>query len=92
MNAIIFVTVQADAGSPTYRIWVDDLLIVERDFWPDVNERVIREQIYLDLEAGEHTIKLENIPKKTVGKVWISECTVNDISQPVLPSQIEFLL
>jgi hypothetical protein len=43
--------------APIYRVYVDDNLLTERDFiW---NNSFIRENIIVNLEPGEHSVKVE---------------------------------
>lgn len=56
---------------PTYRIWVDDNLYTEREFWPDCNVSYIEEHLIVDVEPGKHTLKLEKIRPKNREWVWV---------------------
>ena len=52
---------KGDGPAPTYRVYVDDHLLTERDFiWP--SERTyIKEWIEVFLEPGWHELKIELI-------------------------------
>lgn len=60
--------------NPTYRIWIDDVLYVERDFWLDWQTYFIREEIFIELEPGAHTLLLEKI-RPSGASIWIERFT-----------------
>lgn len=83
-------TVEAEPnGRPVYRIWVDDELMCEREFWLDPNEFYINEQTVLDLEEGRHVAKLELvnhcIGSCSAKKLRITNLTTNSTSEHALP-------
>lgn len=60
---------------PIYRIWVDDTLYNEREFWTDCLSNYIEEEIYVHLEAGEHTLTLERVTSPAA-KLWIEKMII----------------
>jgi hypothetical protein len=49
------------SGHPTYRVYVDNDLLTERDFtWPGP-EIFIRENIIVNLTPGAHSVKIEHV-------------------------------
>lgn len=46
---------------PTYRVFLDDQLVVERPFWPDHNESFIQEQLTMENDNKNHTISVINV-------------------------------
>ena len=50
---------------PYYRLWVDNELLTERTWvWPTY-EIFIQENIEVDIEPGEHHIRIDNCGSKT---------------------------
>lgn len=61
--------------SPTYRVYVDNDLLTERDFiWP-AHEIFIRENIVVDLKSGPHTLRIEQVGQQ--GKIQVKNVTVD---------------
>jgi hypothetical protein len=60
---------------PIYRIWVNDTLYNEREFWTDCLSNYIEEEIYVDLEPGLHTLTLEKVTVHQA-KVWFERVIV----------------
>ena len=58
---------------PAYRIWVNDTLYNERDFWPDWKINFIEEELYVEIEPGEHEIILEKVISGETNKIWIEK-------------------
>jgi hypothetical protein len=56
---------------PTYRIWVNDNLYTEREFWTNSLENFIIENIILEVEPGDHTITIEKVRPRHGEWVWI---------------------
>lgn len=46
---------------PTYRVFLDDQLAVERPFWPNNEEYFIQEQLTMENDGKEHSISVVNI-------------------------------
>jgi hypothetical protein len=73
------VDVYASGGeSPRYRVYVDNDLLTERDFtWP-AHEIYIKENIEVNLNAGKHTVRVEQVG--TNGKIHAKNITVDGAS------------
>lgn len=65
-----------ESNPPIYRIWVNDNLHTEREFWVDPTELVIVEQIIIDVEPGEHTLTIEKVQPRHGSWVWIERTVV----------------
>jgi hypothetical protein len=66
------------AVSPSYRVYVNNDLLTERDFgWPG-HEVFIRENIVVDLEPGVHQLRIEQIGNN--GKIQIKNITVDGVA------------
>jgi hypothetical protein len=62
-------------ASPSYRIYVNNDLLTERDFgWPG-HEVFIRENIVVDLNPGVHRLRIEQIGNN--GKIQVKNITVD---------------
>jgi len=62
-------------GHPTYRVYVDNDLLTERDFtWPGP-EVYIQENIIVNLEPGAHSVRIEHANKH--GSITVRNITVN---------------
>lgn len=61
---------------PTYRIWVDDNLYVEREFWPDPIAHFIEELLIVDVDPGKHTITLEKVRPRYREWAWIERVII----------------
>ena len=80
----ILADVYADkaTGTPRYRIFVDGDMLAERDFvWPDY-EIIVRENILVNLEPGEH--QLEIIQVNNEGTIEVRNVTVDGISSSMV--------
>ena len=55
--------------SPRYRVYVDTDLLTERDFIWSGTEQYVREHVIVNLNPGEHTLRVEQI--NTGGIFWI---------------------
>lgn len=63
-------------GAPVYRIYVDNDLLTERSWiWP-AYEIFIRENIEVDVEPGEHQLRIEKC--SGTGNFTVKQMTVND--------------
>lgn len=62
-----------EQACPVYRIWVNDTLYNEREFWVDWQNNYIEEELHLELESGEHTLILEKVLSGATNKVWIEK-------------------
>ena len=63
------------AVSPSYRVYVNNDLLTERDFgWPG-HEVFIRENIVVDLNPGVHQLRIEQIGNN--GKIQVKNITVD---------------
>ena len=70
---------------PRYRVYVDNDLLTERDFiWPGT-ERFIRENIIVNLSAGDHTLTVEQV--NTGGTIRTENVTLDDV-----PSSYQFTI
>ncbi len=47
--------------NPSYRVFLDDQLIVERQFWPDTPDYFIQEHITLKDDDNLHKITVKNV-------------------------------
>ena len=61
---------------PIYRLWVDDLLLSERDYWPNAASHHIQEVSHVMLAPGEHKIWLELVYSKSTGQVWFKHIVI----------------
>lgn len=52
-----------EAENQSYRLYIDDNLITERTWIWSAQYR-IKEHVYVDIEPGEHTIRVESVDKK----------------------------
>jgi hypothetical protein len=69
---------QWGAVSPSYRVYVNNDLLTERDFgWPG-HEVFIRENIVVDLEPGVHQLRIEQIGNN--GKIQVKDITVDGVA------------
>lgn len=59
-----------------YRIWINDNLYNEREFWTDCLSNYIEEEMFADLKPGEHTLTLEKI-SPSFGKIWTEKLVLN---------------
>lgn len=76
----ITVDVYASGGdsNPRYRVYVDGDLLTERDFtWP-AHEIYIKENIEVNLPAGQHTVRIEQVG--TNGKIHAKNVTVDGVA------------
>lgn len=63
---------------PRYRVYVDGDLLTERDFtWP-AHEIYIKENIEVNLSAGKHSVRVEQIG--TNGKIHAKNVTVDGVA------------
>jgi len=60
---------------PTYRVYVDNELLTERDFIWSGHDMFIRENIVVNLEAGNHNLKIEQVSGN--GTIQVKYITVN---------------
>lgn len=60
---------------PNYRIWINDTLYNERQFWVNWTREYIEELMYFDLENGEHTIIIEKISALDA-KLWAEKLII----------------
>lgn len=68
---------KGDGPAPTYRVYVDDHLLTERDFvWPS-DRTYIKEWIEVFLEPGWHELKIENCTPAN-GELIVRNVKVND--------------
>jgi hypothetical protein len=86
MEHRIVVDVYADWEDtpPRYRVYVDNYLLTERDFIWD-NKTFIRENIFVDLNPGKHTLNIEHINNN--GTIRAENVTVDGS-----PSSMEFVI
>ncbi len=63
---------------PTYRIWVNDYLYIEREFPKDIDmfRSYVNEQITVELGLGEHSIVLEKVRPKGNSYIWAEKLIV----------------
>lgn len=76
----ITVDVYASGGDvqPRYRVYVDSDLLTERDFiWPG-HEIFIKEHIEVNLTAGSHSLRVEQVG--TNGRIYVKNITVDGVS------------
>lgn len=75
--------------TPIYRIWIDDTLYNEREFWTDCLANYIEEEIYVDLETGKHELILERVTAP-YAKLWIENVVIEyEGKQEVLKFKID---
>jgi hypothetical protein len=66
------------ATSPSYRVYVNNDLLTERDFgWPG-HEVFIRENIVVGLKPGVHQLRIEQIGNN--GKIQVKDITVDGVA------------
>lgn len=58
-----------ESSCPVFRIWINDNLYSEREFWADWTREYVEEAMSFELEPGEHTIILETIASP-LSKIW----------------------
>ena len=69
---------------PVYRVFVDNELLTERDFiWPG-DEIFIKENIIVDLNPGEHQVRVEKV--SGFGNIETKNVTLDGV-----PSAAEFI-
>jgi len=75
----VTVDVYASGGdNPRYRVYVNNDLLTERDFtWP-AHEIYIKENIEVNLPAGQHTVRVEQVG--TNGKIHAKNVTVDGVA------------
>lgn len=61
---------------PTYRIWVNDNLYTEREYWPNCSINYIEEQMIIEVQPGKHKITLEKVRPKNAEWVWIERVII----------------
>jgi hypothetical protein len=61
--------------SASYRLFVDQELVAERNFVWDHNSKYIREQMTLNLAPGEHPVRIEEI----AGRFSAKNLIVNNV-------------
>ena len=57
---------------PIYRVWINDTLYIEREFWTDCLTNFIEEEIYVELESGEHQIIVEKV-RNNPARLWVEK-------------------
>lgn len=62
-----------ESTPPVYRIWINDTLYLEREYWIDWKATYIEEELHVDLEKGTHTILLEKIVTGATNKIWVEK-------------------
>ena len=64
---------------PTYRIWVDNFLHVEREFPADLDmfRSYVNENIIVDLPPGDHTLTVEKVRPKGNSYIWAEKVVIN---------------
>lgn len=62
---------------PIYRIWVDDHLMNEREFWTDCLTNYIEEVLHLELDPGYHTLLVEKITVPQA-KIWVEKLIIEN--------------
>lgn len=60
---------------PIYRVWVDDHLMNEREYWVDCLSNYIEEVLHLELEPGYHTLLVEKITVPQA-KIWVEKAVI----------------
>lgn len=60
---------------PSYRIWVNDTLYNEREFWTDCLSNYIEEEMFVELNPGNHSITIEKI-SSPLAKIWVEKVIV----------------
>lgn len=58
-------------NAPTYRIWVNDNLYIEREFWTNPYENYVIENMIIDVEPGAHLLTIEKVRPRYGEWVWI---------------------
>lgn len=46
---------------PVYRVYLDDQLIIERQFWPDTPDYFIQEHLTLKDDNNQHCVSVKNV-------------------------------
>jgi hypothetical protein len=81
---------------PTYRIYVNDHLYNEREFWVDCLVNLIEEEIFVDIDYGKHTLTIEKIMPPQA-KIWVEKITlsynntIREISFPINPQDKQII-
>lgn len=78
-----------NGGQPSYRVYVDDELLTERTWIWAAYETYICENIEVELDSGEHEVKIAPIGKLQPFKP--KNLRVNGIDiQPISPQKLTF--
>lgn len=81
---------------PVYRFWINDNLYYEREFWVDCLSNFIEEEMFVELDVGEHTLIIEKLPT-FYGKIWIEKIIlkyngiVKEINLPIEPQDKQII-
>lgn len=59
-------------ASPVYRLYLDNILIIERKFWVETPLYFIQDQLTVYNDNEYHTVRLENV-RPELGNVFISK-------------------
>lgn len=61
---------------PTYRIWTNGALYLEREFWVDWVTNYIEEELHLEVEPGEQEILIEIVRPLTRNAIWMERVAI----------------
>lgn len=75
---------------PTYRVFVDDNLLTERDFVWGAHDTYIREKIVVNLDCGEHTLLVKQVGSGD--NIQLKNLTVNGVAVDGFPSSMNFVV
>lgn len=76
---------------PIYRVYIDDVLIVERKFWPDSPLNFIQERFTFEDDDKTHTCRFENVDLE-LGTVSLQRAKLVDGDSNVELPELENLL
>jgi hypothetical protein len=82
---------------PVYRFWINDNLYNEREFWADCNTNYIEEEMFAELDSGEHTLTIQKVKPATYAKIWIEKIvlayneTTKEINFPIHPEDKQII-
>jgi len=63
--------------TPTYRIYMDGDLLVERNYLWDNASQYVRERCEVRLPKGEHSVKIVDVDSKNTAQYSLKGCTLD---------------
>ena len=75
---------------PTYRVFVDDNLLTERDFVWGAHDTYIREHIVVNLARGGHDLSVKQVGSGD--NIQLKNLTVDGVAVDGFPSSMYFVI